>query len=138
VSEITLGLLFQGQWGAAVNEQARLKPTTGHTGDCSTLNCLLSADGTFKNLAAGVATLSPGVEGQGGIFTIANPFGSAVISKLELLPFNAGGSGAAASSFRAGERHLRRRRPSPSRSTPLVGLGASARVARRADRATRG
>jgi hypothetical protein len=100
VSEVTLGLLFQkGQWGVAVDEQARLKPTTGSTGDCSTLNCLLSANGTFKNLAAGVTGLSPGVEGEGGIFKIVNPFGSAVISKLELLPFNAGGSGATASSF---------------------------------------
>lgn len=100
VTEVTLGLLFrQGEWGGAANEQARLKPTTGSSGDCSTLNCLLSADGTFKNLTAGVTTLSPGIEGDGGIFRIANPFGSTVISKLELLPFNVGGSGSANSDF---------------------------------------
>ena len=97
VTEVTLGLLFQqGQWGVAANEQARLKPNTG---DCNTLNCLLSADGTFKNLTAGVTTLSPGVEGEGGIFRIVNPFGSTVITKLELLPFNVGGSGSENSSF---------------------------------------
>ncbi len=100
VSEVTLGLLFlNGQWGGVANEQARLKPTTGQGGDCSTLNCLLSADGTFKNLTAGISTLSPGVEGQGGIFKIANPFGNSVISKLELLPFNVGGTGGANSDF---------------------------------------
>jgi len=93
VTEVTLGLLFKkGEWGGAADEQARLKPTTGSTGDCSTLNCLLSADGTFKNLTAGVSTLSPAVEGEGGIFKILNPFGSTVISKLELLPFNVGGA----------------------------------------------
>jgi len=99
VSEVTLGLLFtQGQWGGAANEQARLKPTTGISGDCSTLNCLLAADGTFKNLTAGVTTLSPGTEGQGGIFKIVNPFGSTVISKLELLPFDVGGGSSGANS----------------------------------------
>ncbi len=125
VSEVTLGLLFQnGQWGVAANEQARLKPTTGSTGDCSTLNCLLSADGTFKNLTAGVTTLSPGVEGEGGIYKIVNPFGNTVISKLELLPFNAGGSGSAASSFGlVSVTYTTAVIPEPGTLT-LVGLGA--------------
>jgi len=97
VTEVTLGLLFKkDQWGGVADEQARLKPSTG---DCSTLNCLLSADGTFKNLTTGVTTLSSGLEGDGGIFKIANPFGTTAITKLDLLPFNVGGVGGANSDF---------------------------------------
>ena len=97
VTEITLGLLFkQGQWGAAANETTRLKTNTG---ECSTLNCLLVADAKFRGLTAGVSTLSQGVEGQGGIFKIMNPFGTTALSQLELSAFNAGGSGSTAYSF---------------------------------------
>lgn len=97
ISEITLGLLYrQGEWDVAANEQARLKTNTG---DCSTLNCLLEANATFRGLTAGITTLSQGVEQQGGIFRITNPFGSSVINTLELIAFNNGGSGDAASSF---------------------------------------
>jgi hypothetical protein len=97
VTEITLGLLFrEGEWGVAGDEQARLKTNTGN---CSTLNCLLAADATFNDLTAGVSTLSQGVEGQGGIFRIINPFGSTVITQLELLAFANGGSGSTNSSF---------------------------------------
>jgi hypothetical protein len=97
VSEITLGLLFrEGEWNSAGDELVRLRTNTG---DCSTLNCLLSADATFKDLTAGVSTLSNPVEGQGGIFRITNPFGSTVISQLELLASTNGGSGSEDSSF---------------------------------------
>lgn len=97
VTEITLGLLFrQGEWGVAVNEQALLKPNTG---SCNTANCLLTAIGQFQGSGSGVTTLSQGVEGQGGIFRIANPFGSTTITSLDLSAFDAGGSGSTASSF---------------------------------------
>jgi hypothetical protein len=97
ITQITLGLLFrEGEWGVAVNEAANLRTNSG---DCSTLNCLLTADARFKGLTAGVSTLSQGVEGQGGIFRIANPFGNSVITQLQLLAFNAGGTGSTASSF---------------------------------------
>lgn len=97
VTQITLGLLFrQGEWGVAGNENARLKTNTG---DCSSMNCLLSADATFMGLTSGVSTLSQGVEGQGGIFRILNPFGSTALTQLELIAFANGGSGSANSSF---------------------------------------
>jgi hypothetical protein len=97
VSEVVIGLLFkQGEWGGADDEQMRLRPNTG---SCNTLNCLLSADGTFMNVTTGVTELSPGEEGQGGIFRIANPFGSTAITELVLTPFDVGGTGGANSDF---------------------------------------
>jgi len=123
VNEVTLGLLFKkGEWGVAENEKARLKPTTG---DCSTLNCLLSADGKFRDLVAGVTTLSPGTEGQGGIFKITNPFGNTVISKLDLLAFNGGGTGATSSSFGLVSISYTPATPVPEPGTlTLLGLGS--------------
>jgi hypothetical protein len=88
VTEITLGLLFQDVDSALYGmneEQARLKPNAG---SCSTFNCLLSADGTYKNSTTGVTVLSPATAGNGGIFRVANPFGSQVITSLVLLPFS--------------------------------------------------
>ena len=120
ITEITLGLLFeQGEWGVAGDEQARLKTNNG---DCSTLNCLLSADATFRGLTAGVSTLSQGEEGQGGIFRITNPFGSSVINTLELIAAANGGSGSTNSSF--GLVSIVYNTPIPEPGTlVLVGLG---------------
>jgi hypothetical protein len=127
ITEITLGLLFrEGEWGVAVNEQALLKPNTG---TCNTANCLLSADGTFRGLTTGVTTLSQGIEGQGGIFRIANPFGSTTITSLDLSAFDAGGSGSTASSFGLVS-VVYTTIPEPN-TFVLVGLGAIALAVRR-------
>jgi len=127
ISEITLGLLFrEGEWGVAVNEQALLK---SNTGTCNTVNCLLSADGTFRGLTTGVTTLSQGIEGQGGIFRIANPFGSTTITSLDLSAFDAGGSGSTASSFGLVS-VVYTTIPEPN-TFVLVGLGAIALAVRR-------
>jgi hypothetical protein len=133
VNEITLGLLFrEGEWGVAVNEAATLRTNTG---ECSTLNCLLTADARFKGLTAGVSTLSQGVEGQGGIFRILNPFGSTVLTQLELMAFNAGGSGSTASSFGLVS-VVYTTVPEPG-TLPLVGLGLLSLVMAGRRRATR-
>jgi hypothetical protein len=102
VNEIVIGLLYlQGEWGGAANEAARLLTNAGTVCDngSTTPLCVLSASGVYKGATTGVTQLSAPVEGSGGIFRITNPFGSALISNLDLLPFSVAGVGGANSDF---------------------------------------
>jgi len=55
--------------------------------------------GVWRGSIFGVQTLSPATEGNGGIFRIANPFGSELISSLDILAWKFTPAGAANSDF---------------------------------------
>ena len=101
ISEITLGMLFlAGQAGDVATEAAQLQ-TIGGT-SCAAggfVFCTLSAAGSFRGSTLGVTNLSPATGGNGGIFRITNPFGSDLISELQMSPWLIAGTGAANSDF---------------------------------------
>jgi hypothetical protein len=128
VNEIVLGLLYlKGQWGGAADEAARLitSPGTVCDNNSSTMPCVLAATGVWRGATTGVTQLSPPTEGSGGIFRITNPFGSAVISSLDFLPFaRTTAGGAADSDFGiVSVRYTTTAIPEPG-TLLLVGLGA--------------
>jgi len=127
INEITLAMLFLGgQAGDLVNEAALLQ-TTGGTA-CSVggfIFCTVSASGSFRGTLAPVTNLSPATGGNGGIFKITNPFGSDVISQLQLSPWLIAGSGGANSDFGlVSINYTTTAVPEPA-SLMLVGLGVA-------------
>lgn len=103
ISEITLGMLFvSGQAGDVVDEAAQMTASGGTFCQVGGVGfCLLSAVGSFNRAGTLFATqnLSPATGGNGGIFKIMNPFGSDVISQLQLQPWLIAGTGVANSDF---------------------------------------
>jgi hypothetical protein len=102
VNEIVVGLLYRsGEWGGAADEAARFLTNAGTICDngSTTALCVLSASGVYKGATTGVTQLSAPFEGSGGIFRVANPFGTAMISSLDFLPFSVAGTGGANSDF---------------------------------------
>ena len=101
VSEITLGMMFLvGQAGDAATEAGLLKTIGGTT--CPTGGftfCTLSAAGVFRGSTVGVTNLSPATGGNGGIFKIVNPFGTDLISQIQMSPWLIAGTGSANSYF---------------------------------------
>jgi hypothetical protein len=98
IDQITVGLLFlEGEWFGAADEAVQFQ-TNGGTA-CSLVFCVLSATGVWRNQLLGVTVLSSPVEGQGGIFQIATPFGSELISSIVISPFAVSGAGGANSDF---------------------------------------
>jgi len=100
VNEITLGMLFlKGVSGNQINEAAQLQTSGGVACANGSTTCILSAVGVWRGSIFGVQTLSPATEGNGGIFRIANPFGSELISSLDILAWKFTPAGAANSDF---------------------------------------
>ena len=100
VSEIVIGMLFpHGQAGDLFNEAAQMQTIGGTSCQTGIAICILSATGAttavWRGSTSGVQNLIPATGGNGGFFTITNPFGSDVISQLQLLPWLIAGSGAA-------------------------------------------
>jgi hypothetical protein len=91
ISEIVLGMIFLAdEAGDKKNEAAQLQ-TLGGSCNAGLAACILSASGTnavWRGAAIGNQNvLSPATGGNGGIFRIVNPFGSDLISQLQLMPF---------------------------------------------------
>jgi hypothetical protein len=124
INEITLGMLFlAGQAGDVANEAAQLKTSGGPCTGGAVAACILSATGVFKGSAVNVTNLSPATGGNGGIFKIVNPFGTDMISQLQLSPWLISGRGAANSDFGLiGITYTTTAIPEPA-SLALVGLG---------------
>jgi len=102
ISEITIGLLFAKDVSGNIFADAVQMQTDGGTacGSSAPMPCILSGSGVWKSAALPAsAILSPGTEGNGGIFKITNPFGSELISSIDFLPWSISGSGAANSDF---------------------------------------
>jgi hypothetical protein len=102
INEITLGMLFKtAEAGDVANEAALLQATGGGGMDCKAggIACILSSTGSFRGSTEGVTNLSPATGGNGGIFKIVNPFGSELISQLQLSPWLISGKKAANSDF---------------------------------------
>jgi hypothetical protein len=100
VSEMVLGMLFlNGQAGDKANEAANAQTLGGTSCSVGIANCILSASGVWRGSTTGVQNLSPATGGNGGIFRITNPFGSEVISQIQLVPWLISGTGAANSDF---------------------------------------
>lgn len=100
VSEMVLGMLFlSGQAGDGVNEAARAQNIGGTNCGLGMTFCILSSSGVWRGSTTGVTNLSPATGGNGGIFRITNPFGSDLISQIQLLPWLISGTGAANSDF---------------------------------------
>lgn len=101
VSQITIGLLFRSGVNGNLIDEAVQMQTNGGT-SCASGSfafCILSATGVWRGTPTGVTVVSPGTAGNGGIFTITNPFGSELINSIDFLPWNIAGSGAANSDF---------------------------------------
>jgi hypothetical protein len=126
VNEVILGLLYlEGEWGGAADEAARLITNPGTVCDngSTTSPCIFSATGVWRGATANVTQLSAPLEGSGGIFRIANPFGSALISTLDFLPAPISGQGGANSDFGiVSIRYTTTAIPEPG-TLLLVGLG---------------
>jgi hypothetical protein len=100
VSEMILGMLFvQGQAGDLVNEAGRAATIGGTNCAVGIAFCILSSSGVWRGSTVGVENLSPATGGNGGIFKITNPFGSDLISQLQLVPWLIAGTGSANSDF---------------------------------------
>lgn len=99
VNQITVGMLFLSSAGGdTYNEAVQLLTNGGSTcATSSTVYCILSASGFYRG--ALVQNISPATAGNGGIFRITNPFGSELISTLDLVPWAIGTPGAANSDF---------------------------------------
>jgi hypothetical protein len=127
ISEITLGMLFlAGQAGDVTTEAALLQTIGGVTCPAGgTTFCTLSAAGVFRGSVLNVTNLSPATGGNGGIFKIVNPFGSDVISQLQMSPWLIAGTGAANSDFGlVSITYTTTAIPEPA-SLALVGLGVA-------------
>jgi hypothetical protein len=125
INEITLGMLFLGgQAGDIVSEAAQLLNVGGTACQVGGFSpCTLSAAGTFRGTTTNVTNLSPATGGNGGIFRIVNPFGTDLISQLQLSPWLIAGTGAANSDFGlVGITYTTTAIPEPA-SLALVGLG---------------
>jgi len=101
VNEITLGLMYvAGATGDIFSEAAQLQTNGGTSCASGTVAaCILSASGVWRGSTLGVTTVSPGTAGSGGIFKIANPFGSELITSIDFIPWAIAGSGASNSDF---------------------------------------
>lgn len=86
ITEIVLGHLYKsGNYGDLVNEIARVKvlgiPDLDLAG---TLSVMTGTTAIWSLPDGSVTNLSPGVEGNGGLWSIANPFGDLAVSKIKL------------------------------------------------------
>lgn len=100
LSEIVLGHLFKnGNYGDQVSEVARvqvLDVTDGFVaGD---LSVVTGTTATWSGSDGAVTNLSPGLKGQGGLWAIANPFGSLAVQKLRFFPIQVGSATGSANS----------------------------------------
>lgn len=103
LQEIVLGHLFQsGNRGDTVSEVARVQ-VLDHAdlflaGD---LSVITGTSATWSAPGGGAATnLSPGLNGHGGLWSIADPFGALAVTKIKLHAVQVGrGTGASNSDF---------------------------------------
>lgn len=103
LSELVLGHLFaDGNRGDQVSEVARVQvldlPDAFVAGDLSVVS---GTTATWSGPGGSVSNLSPGLNGHGGVWAVANPFGDLAVQKLRLFPIQVSGvkAGAANSDF---------------------------------------
>ena len=100
LSQIVLGHLFK-KWnhGDRVSEVARVQvldvPDAFVAGD---LGVLTGTTATWSGSGGAVTNLSPGVQGQGGLWAIADPFGTLAVQKIRFLPIHVGSARGSANS----------------------------------------
>jgi hypothetical protein len=100
VTEITIGMIFLSSAGGDDFNEAVQFQTNGGT-NCASGGtfCILSASGVYRGSTLGVTNISPATAGNGGTFRVSNPFGTELISSIDLIPWSIGAAGPRNSDF---------------------------------------
>lgn len=100
LSEIVLGYLFKkGNYGDKVNEVARIE-VLGASGPLFSgeLSVVTGTTATWSGSGGAVANLSPALDGSGGLWAVADPFGNLAVEKIRFLPVAVGSAAGAKNS----------------------------------------
>lgn len=99
VGSLTLGLLFDGPEYGDVNEVAAVSIFNGNSWLMGTLTAVSSntAKWSFGGNTTSITAISPAINGQGGVWTVNNPFAGASVNNIRFtaLPGKCGTAGGA-------------------------------------------
>jgi hypothetical protein len=87
MNELSLGLLFAaGEHDDAYNEQALVRVSFADGSSADYVLAVVDATTATWSGSGSVTTLSPATFGNAGVFSISNPFGTAAVNGITLLP----------------------------------------------------
>lgn len=92
LSEIVLGHLFAvGNYGDQVSEVARIEVLgAADTFVAGDLGVVTATTATWSGSDGAVTNLSPGLQGSGGLWAIADPFGTLAVEAIRFYPITVG------------------------------------------------